>query len=84
VMELHGWEDTASQLSDLASRGAWADMAGLINDDMLHECAVIVSPADLPSALLERYQGLVDRLGLYIPFKPGERDEFWKHLLHGV
>ena len=84
VMALHGWEDTASQLSDLASRGAWADMAGLINDDMLHECAVIASPADLPSALLERYQGLVDRLGLYIPFKPGVRDEFWKHLLHGV
>jgi len=26
----------------------------------------------------------VDRLGLYIPFVPGERDEFWKHLLQGV
>ena len=59
-------------------------MAGLINDDMLRECAVIASPADLPSALMERYQGLVDRLGLYIPFVPGERDEFWKHLLQGV
>jgi hypothetical protein len=82
VMELHGWEDIASQLSVLASRGAWTDMAGLISNDMLKECAIIASPADLPSALLERYQGLVDRLGLYIPFKPGERDEFWKHLLH--
>jgi len=84
VMELHGWEDTASQLSSLAASGAWADMVGLINDDMLRECAVIASPADLPSALMERYQGLVDGLGLYIPFVPGERDEFWKHLLQGV
>jgi probable F420-dependent oxidoreductase len=84
VMELHGWDDTASQLSDLASRGAWADMAGMINNEMLQEFAVIASPAELPSALRERYQGLVERLGLYIPFKPGERDEFWKSVLQGV
>jgi alkanesulfonate monooxygenase SsuD/methylene tetrahydromethanopterin reductase-like flavin-dependent oxidoreductase (luciferase family) len=84
VMELHGWEDIASQLSALAASGSWTDMAGLIDDDMLREFAVIASPADLPSALLESYQGLVDRLGLYIPFMPGERDEFWKHLLQGV
>jgi len=84
VMELHGWEDIAMQLSSLAARGAWADMAGLISNEMLGEFAVIASPADLPAALLERYQGVVDRLGLYIPFIPGERDELWKHLLQGV
>lgn len=81
VMELHGWMDTAMQLSSLAARGAWADMAGMINDEMLSEFAVIASDSELPSALLERYQGVVDRLGLYIPFVAGERDEFWKHLL---
>jgi hypothetical protein len=84
VMELHGWEDIASQLSTLASSGAWVDMAGLINDDILSEFAVIAPPAELPSALMQRYHGLVDRLGLYIPFRPGERDEFWRHLLQGV
>jgi len=84
VMELHGWEETARQLSTLAARGEWADMAGLISDDMLNECAVIAPSADLPAALLERYQGVVDRLGLYIPFVPGERDDFWKNLLQGV
>jgi probable F420-dependent oxidoreductase len=84
VMELHGWEDTARQLSALAARGQWADMAGLISDGILGECAVIAPAADLPVALMERYQGLVDRLGLYIPYKPGERDDFWKHLLRVV
>jgi probable F420-dependent oxidoreductase len=84
VMELHGWDDIASQLSSLAANGAWMDMPGLITDEMLHECAVIASPADLPSALIERYQGLVDRLGLYIPFRPAERDDFWRYLLQGV
>jgi probable F420-dependent oxidoreductase len=84
VMELHGWEETARELSALAARGQWADMAGLIGDDILSECAVIAPAAELPAAVMERYQGLVDRLGLYIPFTPGERDDFWNHLLHGV
>jgi probable F420-dependent oxidoreductase len=84
VMQLHGWQETAQQLSVLASRGAWADMPALINDEMLAEFALITTPRDLPSALQERYQGRVDRIGLYIPFVPGERDEFWKALLHGV
>ena len=84
VMELHGWQDTAQQLSAHAARGEWADMPGLISPDMLREFAVITTPEDLPYALMERYQGLVDRLGLYIPFVPGERDEFWKHLLQAA
>jgi probable F420-dependent oxidoreductase len=84
VMELHGWEETARQLSALAARGQWADMAGLISDDILCECAIIGPAAELPAALLERYHGLVDRLGLYIPFSPGEHDGFWKHLVQGV
>ncbi len=84
VMELHGWEETAIQLSALAARGQWFDMAELISNDMLNECAVIAPAADLPAALIERYQGLVDRLGIYIPFLPGERDDFWEHFLHNI
>jgi probable F420-dependent oxidoreductase len=84
VMELHGWDETARQLSAQAAHGQWADMAGLISDEILSEFAVIAPAAELPAALKEHYQGLVDRLGLYIPFLPGERDDFWKHLLQGV
>ena len=84
VMELHGWEDTAHQLSALAARGAWAEMPALITDDILAEFAVITSAADLPAALRQRYQGVVDRLGVYLPFIPGERNEFWKALLASV
>lgn len=84
VMELHGWQDIAGQLSGLAAHGQWADMAGLINDDILSEFAVIAPSGELPAAIMKRYQGLVDRLGLYIPFMPGERDDFWKNLLQSV
>jgi probable F420-dependent oxidoreductase len=84
VMQLHGWDDIARQLSALAARGQWPDMAGLITDDILTEFAVIAPVNDMATAIRERYEGLVDRLGLYTPFIPGERDDFWKLLLHGV
>jgi hypothetical protein len=48
---------------------------------MLEAFAVVSSAIDLPSALAGRYQGTADRLSLYIPYVPGERDEFWKMLL---
>jgi probable F420-dependent oxidoreductase len=84
VMAQHGWEAIAEQLSGLARRGQWGEMPGLINDELLHTFAIVSSPEELPSRLLERYHALADRLSLYLPFMPGERDEFWKTMIQGV
>jgi probable F420-dependent oxidoreductase len=84
VMALHGWEDVAHELSALAARKEWAAMPAFITNEMLAEFAIRTAQPDLPAALRARYQGLVDRLGLYMPFMPGQRDALWKTLLHGV
>lgn len=84
VMELHGWSDTAERLSGLAARGQWSEMPALISDEMLSVFAVRASAGDVPGLLAQRYSGLVDRLSLYIPFVPGERDAFWRKLIEGV
>lgn len=84
VMALHGWEKTAEQLSALASRGKWEEMPGLIDDEMLGTFAVVAGINDLGKAINEKYQGLIDRLALYSPFIPGERDDFWEAFLDGV
>jgi probable F420-dependent oxidoreductase len=81
VFDLHGWGDIAERLSALAARGKWGEMPEQISDQMLATFAVVAAPEEVASALKERYQELVDRLGLYIPFRPGERDSFWSHLL---
>jgi len=83
VMELHGWEEIAERLSGLARKGEWLEMPSLIDDQMLNTFAIVSDDADLPGALLERYQGLVDRLSLYLPLRPGERDDFWVQLIDG-
>ncbi len=81
VMELHGWEEQAARLSELAVRGAWGEMAGLVSDEMLGAFSVVGEAAGLGEALRERYGGRLDRLALYIPFLPGQRDSFWKGLI---
>jgi probable F420-dependent oxidoreductase len=81
VMAFHGWQAEAEQLSHLAARKQWQAMPALISDDMLAEFASESSPQELASALAERYTGLIDRLGLYSPFMPGERDHFWRSFL---
>ena len=81
VMALHGWQAVAEELSSLASRGRWGEMPTLVSDDMLTAFAVVSSPAELPLQLHQRYHGLADRLSLYQPFIPGQKDAFWQAYL---
>jgi probable F420-dependent oxidoreductase len=79
VMEMYGWGGTAAQLSLHASRGEWSEMPALITDEILPEfCTLADSPAALGAALNERYAGLADRIIPYMPFTPGERDDWWR------
>jgi probable F420-dependent oxidoreductase len=80
VMELHGWADVAERLSGYASKGQWMEMPMLITDEMLHEFAVVTDENGLADALKKRYEGIADRLTIYTPFVPGEKDEWWKSL----
>ncbi len=80
VMSLHGWETVAEKLSAHASKGEWAEMPMLITDEMLSEFCLVTEEEKLADELKRRYDGIADRLALYIPFVPGERDEWWKGL----
>ncbi len=80
VMDLHGWGDTALKLSALASKGEWAEMPRLITDEMLAEFCLMTTQENLADDLKKRYQGIADRITLYTPFVPGEKDAWWKKL----
>ena len=81
VFALHGWEDVAEQLSAHAARSEWGEMFGLITDDMLRTFCAVSDEDGLAAALKERYDNLADHLTLYTPFKPGEKDAFWRQLI---
>ena len=80
VMDLHGWASVAEKLSVHATKGEWMEMPMLITDEMLNEFAVVTEGDKLADELKERYEGIADRLTLYTPFVPGEKDEWWRCL----
>ncbi|MDX9992050.1 MAG: TIGR03617 family F420-dependent LLM class oxidoreductase [Anaerolineales bacterium] len=81
VMALHGWGEIAEKLSALAARAEWAQMPAFIDDKILSAFVTEAeSPKQLALALQERYHGLADRLTLYLPFVPGEKDGWWRSL----
>ncbi|MGI8649182.1 MAG: LLM class F420-dependent oxidoreductase [Rubrobacter sp.] len=84
VLEVHGWGEVGERLSGLAREKKWAEMPTLITDEMLAAFAVEGAPDEIGPALAARYGGLVDRLALYMPYVPGERDEFWQSVISDV
>jgi probable F420-dependent oxidoreductase len=81
VLDLHGWGAVGDELALLARQGRWLEMASLISDDMLHAFAVVAPVSELASQVQARYVGLLDRVGYYYPFVPGERDDVWQNAL---
>lgn len=65
VFELHGWQTVAEELSSLASRGRWEEMPTLITDAMLAEFAEEGDWTALPTKIMRRYDGLLDRVAYY-------------------
>jgi hypothetical protein len=83
LAELHGWEDTAVQLSQLARDGQWTDMPHLINDNILDVMAVRGTWAELPGIIHEKYGRLLDRVSYYLPYAPAENQSGWQASIEG-
>jgi hypothetical protein len=81
VLALHGWGDLQPELNTLSKRGAWDEMAGLIDDDMLNTFAVVGQLDDIAGLVLRRFEGVVDRFNFYAPYAMAP--ERWAEVLAG-
>jgi probable F420-dependent oxidoreductase len=84
VLETHGWEEVGERLGTMAREKKWREMPALVSDEMLAAFAVEATPDELGAALIERYEGLIDRVSLYLPFVPEERDGFWRKVMESL
>jgi probable F420-dependent oxidoreductase len=84
VLEAHGWEEVGERLGTMAREKQWREMPALITDEMISAFAVEATPEEIGPALKDRYEGLIDRVALYLPFVPGERDEFWRTVVEST
>ncbi|MFQ5966138.1 MAG: TIGR03617 family F420-dependent LLM class oxidoreductase [Acidimicrobiia bacterium] len=84
VLDLHGW-DFGEKLTAMSKRGEWAQMAGVISDDVLHEVAVVVPLGEVGAAIAERYEGVLSRVAIYEnPGLASLSDEDWSELAVGI
>jgi len=80
VLEMHGWGDVAPKLNELAAKGDWASMPKLITDEMLDVYAVTGTYDNIADKVKERYEGLLDRVAFYVPYKATFDDAIWRKL----
>lgn len=62
VLQQHGWEALQSEANRMMRDGSWAEMATLVDDDILHTFAVVGTPETVGREIVARYGGLADRI----------------------
>ena len=65
VFDQHGWGALHDTLRGLAREGRWGDLGAQIPDEVMNEFVLIDEPAALGRRLAQRYDGVLDQLGLY-------------------
>ena len=82
VLELHGWEALQGELAGLARANRWAEMAGLIDDEMVRTFAVVADLPEIPEQIGRRFGGFIDRVSFNAPFR--EHPDEWGKVLAGI
>lgn len=81
VLHKHGWGDFGEKMNKMTKENKWDVMWKEVPDDIFHEFAVVAPPDELPYAVREKYDGLLDRVAYYFPFDPSDesRQIVWEH-----
>jgi len=67
VLEVHGWGELQDELNALTKRGSWDQVAGLIDDEVLHAFAIIGTPEAAVEEARRRYGDIATRISIAVP-----------------
>jgi probable F420-dependent oxidoreductase len=81
LLRHHGFDDLGKQLNGLMRESKFDEMAAAIPDALLEEVAIICPPAELGSRLRERYDGVLDRISLYMAMTGEAGFSRWDELI---
>ncbi|KPM56898.1 F420-dependent oxidoreductase [Frankia sp. R43] len=68
VLDHHGWGDLHGEAHRLSVDQRWEEMAGLVDDDILHTLAVVADAGSLADVVRDRFGRLVTGLRLNVPY----------------
>jgi len=69
-----GYGDLQPELQKLSRAGRWAEMGGLIEDDLLDRIAVTGSPEEMPALVRARFGTRIDRVSSYYGWDVADPD----------
>ena len=69
-LEHHGWGDVGRQLHELTRAGRWADMKGLISDEIIDTLVPHGTYDEIADVLIEQFGPVVNRMTFPIPDDP--------------
>lgn len=69
VLDLHGWGDLQPELTRLSKEGRWSVMGDAIDDEILHEIAVVGGPGEVGEGLARRWGSVASRITLYATYQ---------------
>ena len=72
VLAHHGWSAAHDEARSLTKDGRWADLAALVDEEMLNTFAVVGGIDTARASLRERFAGLTERVTLSMPYRADE------------
>src|SRR5271169_1905274 len=78
VLDVHGWGELQEELNALTKRGAWDELASVVDDEVLHTFAVVGSPEDAAREVQRRYGDAATRITVPVP--EGAEPERWSEV----
>jgi probable F420-dependent oxidoreductase len=82
VLDVEGWGDLQPVLNTMSKRGKWAEMADLVDDEMMRTLAVRGTPSECATQISSRF-GYCDRICAYFPGYNAS-DELVAEFVHAV
>jgi len=82
VFDLHGLTELGVKLHEASRRGAWSDMAAMVDDDVLDLFCARATYDKLPDAIAARFGGIADAVSL--EFLPDDDARTRRKVIDGV
>ncbi len=67
VLELHGWGELQQELNALTRQGAWDQLAGLVDDEVVNTFGIVATPEEAAAEIRRRYGDVATRITLDVP-----------------
>jgi probable F420-dependent oxidoreductase len=82
VLELHGWGELQDELGALTKRGAWDELASVVDDQVLDAFAIVGRPEEAVAEVQKRYGDIATRIS--IPAPDGIDADRWAPLFESM